>query len=141
MAILGDDSDSHAELVADVLRKLQDIHHRGRAVLTVLYLCVLSLCFLIPFFFYVRMHCDDRRNRQLLQLEIATITQSLTESQPVQREEARATRRKYREERRARILQLFGPVRAVRLFNYMHRISVDLKVFDGLTCFLLYLRF
>lgn len=117
MTSVGDGNDGHAKVVAGVLRMLQDTQHRGRAVLTVVYLCVLSLCFLIPFFFYIRMHCDDRRNRRLRELEIATITQSLTEAHSVQREEARATRRKYREERRARILQLFGPVRAVRFLK------------------------
>jgi hypothetical protein len=95
-------------------RMLQDASHKGRTVLTVLYLCVLSMCFLVPMFFYARMNCDDRRNRRLREMEMATMTQALSESQTAaQREETRATRRKYREERRARILQLFGPVRMV----------------------------
>jgi hypothetical protein len=87
---------------------------RGRTVLTVLYLCVLGLCFVIPVFFYIRMHCDDRHNRRLVESEIAGIAQAMDESQVHHREESRATRRKYREERRARIIQLFSPVRMVR---------------------------
>ena len=100
-----------------VIRFLQsDIEsHRGRTVLTVLYLCVLSLCFIVPVYFYCKMHCDDRSNRRLRELEIATITQAMTESQTAHREESRAQRRKYREERRARIIQLFAPVRMVRI--------------------------
>jgi hypothetical protein len=141
MTIAGDGNDSDVEAAAVVLRILQDIHHKGRAVLTILYLCVLSLCFLVPFFFYVRMHCDDRRNRQLRELEIATITQSLTESHSAQREEARATRRKYREERRARILQLFGPVRAVGFLQDAVRASTDFQLNGSLTNLLLYFRF
>ena len=60
------------------------------------------------------MHCDDRRNQNLRDLEIAGMTQAMNESQAQQREESRAARKKYREERRARIIQLFTPVRMVR---------------------------
>jgi hypothetical protein len=96
-------------------RMLQQQHSpRGRTVLTVLYLCVLGICFVIPVLFYIRMHCDDRRNRRLIESEIAGIARAIDESEGHQREESRATRRKYREERRARILQLFSPVRMVR---------------------------
>ena len=87
---------------------------RGRTVLTVLYLCVLGLCFVVPVFYYVRMHCDERQARRLRELEIAGIAQALEQSEHIHREESRAARRKYREERRARILQLFAPVRMVR---------------------------
>jgi len=59
------------------------------------------------------MHCDDRHNRRLRDLEIAGITQAMNESQDLHREESRAARRKYREERRARIIQLFTPVRMI----------------------------
>jgi hypothetical protein len=38
----------------------------------------------------------------------------LEQSENIHREESRAARRKYREERRARIVQLFAPVRMVR---------------------------
>ena len=89
----------------------------GRTILTALYLCMLGVCFLVPIFFYFRMHCDERRNRQLRDLEIAGMTQAMNESQIQQREESRAARKKYREERRARILQLFTPVRMVRSYS------------------------
>ena len=89
--------------------------NRGRTVLTVLYLCVLGLCFVVPVFYYFRMHCEERTARRMRELEIAGITAALTESENLHREESRAVRRKYREERRARILQLFAPVRMVRI--------------------------
>ncbi|KAL3902592.1 MAG: hypothetical protein SGILL_010772 [Bacillariaceae sp.] len=110
-----DGSEMSAEEDVGVIRFLQsDIEsNRGRTVLTVLYLCVLSLCFIVPVYFYCKMHCDDRSNQRLRELEIATITQAMTESQAVNREETRAQRRKYREERRARIIQLFAPVRMI----------------------------
>ena len=89
-------------------------HQRGRTVLTVLYLCVLGLCFVVPVFYYFRMHCEERNNRRMREIEIAGITQALEQSENHHREESRAARRKYREERRARIIQLFSTVRMVR---------------------------
>ena len=47
------------------------------------------------------------------------------------REESRAVRRKYREERRARIIQLFDPVRIVSLGVLF--VLVDLKVVPEIT--------
>lgn len=85
----------------------------GKTILTALYLCMLGVCFLVPIFFYFRMYCDERRNRHLRELEIAGMTQAMNESQMLQREESRAARRKYREERKARIIQLFTPVRMI----------------------------
>ena len=82
--------------------------------MTVLYLCVLGLCFVVPIFYYFRMHCEERTARRMRELEIAALEQSLEQSENVHREESRAARRKYREERRARIIQLFAPVRMVR---------------------------
>jgi hypothetical protein len=46
------------------------------------------------------------------ELELAGMSQALEHSEQ-NRDETRAARRKYREERRARILQLFVPVRLV----------------------------
>jgi hypothetical protein len=89
-------------------------NHRGRTVLTVLYLCVLGLCFVVPVFYYFRMHCEERNARRMRELEIAGIAEALEQSGDFHREESRAARRKYREERRARIIQLFAPVRMVR---------------------------
>jgi hypothetical protein len=88
-------------------------NHRGRTVLTVLYLCVLGLCFVVPVFYYFRMHCEERNARRMRETEIAGITEALEQSENVHREESRAARRKYREERRARIIQLFATVRMV----------------------------
>jgi len=83
---------------------------RGRTVLTILYLCVLGLCFVVPVFYYFRLHCFEESARRELELDF---TAALQESEQ-HREEHRAARRKYLEERRARIVQLFGPVRMVR---------------------------
>ena len=87
------------------------VDEKGRTVLTILYLAVLGLCFVVPIFYYFRLHCEERRLRQLREIEIAAIRQTLEESENENREEARAARRKYREERRAQIIQLFSPVR------------------------------
>ena len=84
-------------------------HSRGRTVLTILYLCVLGLCFVVPVFYYFRLHCFEEHARRELELDF---TNALEQSEQ-HREESRAARRKYIEERRARIVQLFGPVRMV----------------------------
>jgi len=97
----------------------------GRMILTALYLCMLGVCFLVPIFFYFRMHCDERRNRHLRDLEIAGMTQAMNESQIQQREESRAARRKYREQRRARIIQLFTPVRMILTEDNFLRSELD----------------
>lgn len=82
---------------------------RGRTVLTILYLCVLGLCFVVPVFYYFRLHCFEENVRRELELDFTTAL----EQSELHREESRAARRKYIEERRARIVQLFGPVRMV----------------------------
>lgn len=97
-----------------MVRLLQNSGQRGRTVLTVLYLCVLGLCFVVPIIYYFRMHFEERHVRRLRELEIEGITQALEQSQDVHREETRAARRKFREERKARINQLFAPVKMVR---------------------------
>ena len=89
----------------------------GRIDILRIYLVVLALCFIIPVFYYCRMHCEDRQSRRLRDLE--RIAAALEESMQVEQhnrensEETRALRKKYLEERRARILQLFGPVQMV----------------------------
>ena len=93
-------------------RLLQE-ESRGRTVLTILYLIVLGLCFVVPIFYYFRMHCEDRHARRLREMEMAGVEASLREQQQTSREETRAARKKYREEKRARLLQLFAPVRMV----------------------------
>ena len=97
------------------LRWLQEdsANQRGRTVLTILYLAVLVLCFIVPVFYYFRMHCEERQARRLRELEIAALTETLQQSENYHRDESRAARRKYREEQRARIIQLFAPVRVV----------------------------
>ena len=105
--------------------------HSGRTILTALYLCMLAVCFLVPIFFYFRMHCDERRNRHLRELEIAGMTQAMNESQLQQMEESRAARRKYREERRARINQLFTPVRMVRSSKSIERVPMLICIVDN----------
>ena len=99
---------------ADIIRRLQDDVTRSRTVLTILYLCVLGLCFVVPVFYYFRMHCEERHARRMRELEMAGMREALEQSEQ-NREESRAVRRKYREERRARIVQLFDPVRIVSL--------------------------
>lgn len=88
---------------------------RGRAILTILYLVVLGLCFVVPIFYYFRMHMEDRRLRRLRDMQLQSVIAGLQDSSPEVREEMRAARRKYREEKRARILQLFEPVHLVRV--------------------------
>jgi len=98
----------------------------GRMILTALYLCMLGICFLVPIFFYFRWHCDERRNRRLRDLEIAGMTHAMNESHVQHREESRAARRKYREERRATFIQLFTPVRTVLTKeNFIHCCEID----------------
>eukprot|EP00525_Craspedostauros_australis_P011441 CAMPEP_0198109598 /NCGR_PEP_ID=MMETSP1442-20131203/1671_1 /TAXON_ID= /ORGANISM="Craspedostauros australis, Strain CCMP3328" /LENGTH=462 /DNA_ID=CAMNT_0043765337 /DNA_START=244 /DNA_END=1632 /DNA_ORIENTATION=- len=96
------------------LRGLQETNEkaqvRGRTILTIMYLCVLGLCFVIPVIYYIRLHYEERRNRQQRAEEMAGIAAALEESER-NRDETRAARRKYKEERRARIVQLFDPVR------------------------------
>lgn len=82
---------------------------RGRTVLTILYLCVLGLCFVVPVFYYFRLHCFEENARRELELDFTTAL----EQSEMHREESRAARRKYIEERRARIVQLLGPVRMI----------------------------
>eukprot|EP00529_Nitzschia_sp_RCC80_P022638 CAMPEP_0113486316 /NCGR_PEP_ID=MMETSP0014_2-20120614/24934_1 /TAXON_ID=2857 /ORGANISM="Nitzschia sp." /LENGTH=495 /DNA_ID=CAMNT_0000379985 /DNA_START=76 /DNA_END=1563 /DNA_ORIENTATION=- /assembly_acc=CAM_ASM_000159 len=113
---------------------------RRKAVLTIIYLSVLGICFIIPMIFYCQLRCDDRRrDQELYDLEVAGMAMALAESTRMannnggdddddddddndgeggggnqrNRAEAREVRRKYREERRARILQLFTPVRMI----------------------------
>mmetsp|Transcript_707 Transcript_707/g.1569 ORF Transcript_707/g.1569 Transcript_707/m.1569 type:complete len:422 (-) Transcript_707:508-1773(-) len=85
----------------------------GKTILTALYVCMLGICFVVPVFFYLRTQCEDRRNRRLRDLEIAAMARALYESVTMHREETRAARKKYQEERMARILQLFAPVRMI----------------------------
>jgi hypothetical protein len=99
-------------------------NEQGRTALTVLYMAVLGLCFIVPVFYYFRMHCEHRQARRLRELEIAALIETLQQSEDFNREETRAARRKYRDEQRARIIQLFSPVRLVSVLFLLHRDSV-----------------
>lgn len=101
-------ADVHLEFGVRELEKFDE----SQAILMTLYICVLALCCVTPFFYLIRLKCEDRNVQHLRRLEAAAITAALQESQQ-NREENRAARRKYTEERRARILQLFRPVRMV----------------------------
>ena len=104
----------------------------GRTIMTILYLCVLSLCFVVPVFYYIRMHCFEERVRREMELEFTNALELSTSGSTTgtsnhhhhhlhHHSEARAARRKYIEERRARIVQLFGPVRMVRdIYIYIY---------------------
>ena len=107
-----------------------DSEHKGRTVLTILYLVVLALCFVIPVFYYCRFHCDERQSQAMQDLELRDIQEAYANSVSVGTEETRATRKKYIEERRARLLQLFGPVRMILTFEhfeYLQGRKGDLK--------------
>ena len=99
---------------------------QGRTILTVLYLIVLALCFIVPVFYYFRLHCQEQRNRRLRQQQQRQIIlASMAGNQGDNEEqaghpEARASRKKYRAERRARILQLFGPVSMILREEHFH---------------------
>jgi len=146
-ALLPSSSDSFLDLLlSHAHRRLQDgmTNGRGRTVLTVLYICVLSLCFVTPIFYYCRLQYEDRTARRLRDMEIAGIrtAMELSASGSVadrdgnilnilnfgndgtgggreQDEQSRAQRRKYIEERRARLLQLLAPVTMVRVVVIM----------------------
>jgi hypothetical protein len=100
---------------------------QGRTILTILYLIVLALCFIVPVFYYFRLHCQDQRNRQERlqqhrQMVLATIGASAEDhDEAATHPEARASRKKYRAEKRARILQLFGPVSMVLREEHFRR--------------------
>ena len=117
----GADGMGHTDEV--MMHRWLQSNQRGRTVLTVLYLVVLGMCFVVPIFYYFRMHCEERQARRLRELELAGITQALEQSQNVHREESRAARRKYRDERRARILQLFARVKMVCICKFSLSIS------------------
>eukprot|EP00980_Cylindrotheca_fusiformis_P001275 scaffold333_cov133-Cylindrotheca_fusiformis.AAC.1 len=81
---------------------------QGRAVLTIIYLAVLSLCFIIPLCYYCRMRFERSEARRLRELEFAALAASLQQSEDSNRDESRAARKKCRDEQRARIVQLFS---------------------------------
>lgn len=93
-------------------------HDDGREALTIAYLSVLGLCFILPVLYYFRLYCEERHHFYLRELENQAIRISFSED-PHQHhggntaQENRAARKKMREEKRARMLQLFDPVRMV----------------------------
>jgi hypothetical protein len=86
----------------------------GRTILTVMYLIVLTICFIMPILYYFKMKCDDQneqRRRQHVTEQLRTALQNSVNMSL--HYESTAVQRKFVEERRARILQLFTPVRMV----------------------------
>lgn len=101
------------------LRSLQRNTADGReSAVTVVYLIVLGACFVIPFCYYVRIRRSEVQIRRQRQQELAAMENSVNEPT---REETRAARKKLREEKRARILQLFGPVSVVSTVDLVYR--------------------
>lgn len=104
--------DSSGEEAYPMFRRLEEA--RGQAVLTFMYLCVLGICFMTAVVYFCRMQWEERFLRRLRENELSAIRSAMVQSENTQRDESRAVQRKYIEERRARILQLFAPVRMVR---------------------------
>ena len=119
------DPQTISSLILRHLTEPDNINHRsrGRTILTILYLCVLSLCFITPIFYYCRLQCEDRQNRRLRDLEIAGIRSAMQRSEAQMEEENRAACKKFNEERRARIIQLFSQVRMVSEENQASALS------------------
>lgn len=107
----------HEEMNKLIDRLLQDSRssdERGRYIFTVLYLTVLAFCFLMPVLYYIRCYMEARQEQRLARLEAERLRMAIERSSEANRAESLAVKRKYNEERRARILQLMGPVRMVR---------------------------
>jgi hypothetical protein len=74
------------------------------------------MCFILPILFFLRIKYEDHRQRRLRDLELANAIEISLMSEYQNREssgEARAARNKYREHKRARVLQLLGPVETI----------------------------
>ena len=110
----GHEEDDYDDEESSLLMRHLTGETRGQAVLTFMYLCVLGLCFMTAVVYFCRMQWEERYLRRLREHELGAIRSALAQSEATQREESRAVQRKYIEERRARILQLFVPVRMVR---------------------------
>jgi hypothetical protein len=97
-----------------------DSHRLQTTVLAVLYLCLASLCCVVPFAYFVRLILESQKaHQQWRDLELAAVQHAennadLVRYQNEHRDELRLLRIKYMEERRARIVQLLSPVRMVR---------------------------
>eukprot|EP00934_Nitzschia_sp_Nitz4_P001032 Nitzschia sp. Nitz4//scaffold67_size101165//89606//91117//NITZ4_004543-RA/size101165-augustus-gene-0.17-mRNA-1//1//CDS//3329556516//1032//frame0 len=123
----GDLVEASTEFLAGDQRSLQQTE-TGRTVLTILYLCVLGICFVIPIFYYFRLQCEERYARRLRDLELAGMAHAMQQSENLYSEESRAARRKYREERKARIMQLLSPVRMIvetEHFPHLRKATTD----------------
>ncbi|GAX13900.1 hypothetical protein FisN_5Lh200 [Fistulifera solaris] len=87
-----------------------DRFDEGQTILLALYVCVLAICCVTPMVYFIRLQIEYRHHQHLRRLEEAGIIAALQESHQ-NREENRAARRKYLDERRARISQLFRSFR------------------------------
>lgn len=122
---------------------------QGRFVVTLFYLLILVVCFVVPLFYYFRICCEVRREQRLLRrTELETIRAAMEQSvgsstTAVNRAETLAMKKKYMEEKKARILQLLGPVRLVREQGYVAETIRwwDIKGTDVLTASFLFLSY
>jgi hypothetical protein len=91
---------------------------RGRNILTILYLLVLAFCFMSPVFYYCRINYETRAERRLREQEAEGVRRAMERSSTGTNNantsaETSASRRKYRDEQKARIIQLIEPVKMV----------------------------
>ncbi|GAX16828.1 hypothetical protein FisN_5Hh200 [Fistulifera solaris] len=108
-----------------------DKFDEGQTILLALYVCVLAICCVTPIVYFIRLQMEYRHHQHLRRLEEAGIIAALHESQQ-NREENRAARRKYLEERKARIYQLFRSFR-LTLQDEHFVCLVDSASIDSLT--------
>ena len=111
---------------SDFSRLLQTVaEDTSNSLLTILYLVVVCVCFLIPVLFYLRVKVADQRQRRLRDLELASAIEISLMSDYQHREssgEARAARMKYRQQKQARVLQLFRPVEKILSRSDFHHL-------------------
>jgi Ring finger domain len=84
----------------------------GKAAVTILYIIALFLCFITPIFYYFRVRLEESQQRHLRELELATAMEIslMTAYHQENSLQAIAARQKYRDQKRATIVQLFRPV-------------------------------
>jgi hypothetical protein len=122
-----EDSEILNRLLVRLLRANSSSTNQGRFIFTVLYLSILAFCFALPFLYYARCYFETRSEQRLAHFESIRMRAALERSAEANRTESMAVKRKYVEERRARILQLMGPVRMVRLQRHVNRDLVPIS--------------
>ncbi|GKY93710.1 hypothetical protein MPSEU_000338200 [Mayamaea pseudoterrestris] len=124
------DSISAHQLAARFLqdRKNESTADRGRFIFTVLYLSILAFCFVIPLLYYIRCYFESRREQRLARLESERMRTVLEQSTQVNRAESLAAKRKYLEERKARIMQLMVPVKlTLKEEDFVERMTDEMQ--------------